>query len=242
MMDRQPDNGAKGLRIHQALARQLGVAILSGEYQPGDGFDGEIENSEAHNVSRTAYREAIRILVAKGLLESRPKAGTHVTPRSRWNMLDPDVLAWMFVPGKPNEHFVRDLFELRGLIEPAAAALAASRRSEAQVEQMRGALDIMCEQGLSTPEGREADQLFHATILEATDNEPLASLGSSVGAAVTWTTAFKQNHSPQPRDPIAEHRAVFEGIATGDAMRARMAMEDLLRLALDDMGMPAQLL
>ena len=71
----------KAPRIHQALARKFGIAILSGEYAPGDGFSGEIEQSDALGVSRTAYREALRFLTAKGLLESRPKAGTHVTPR-----------------------------------------------------------------------------------------------------------------------------------------------------------------
>ena len=82
----------RSLRIHQALARKLGIAILSGEYQPGEGFEGEIEQSETLGVSRTAYREAMRILTAKGLLESRPKVGTHITPRRQWNLLDPDML------------------------------------------------------------------------------------------------------------------------------------------------------
>src|SRR5439155_10663567 len=125
---------------HQAVARDLGIAIVSGRYQPGDSFIGEIEYAEQLQISRTAYREAIRILAAKGLLESRPKAGTRVTPRSRWNLLDPDILAWMFA-GKPDEAFIRDLFELRGIIEPAASALAAERRSDAQLEEMRVALD-----------------------------------------------------------------------------------------------------
>ncbi|MFX7988724.1 GntR family transcriptional regulator, partial [Acinetobacter baumannii] len=92
----------------------------SGMRKPGDVFGGEIEASEALGVSRTAYREAIRILAAKGLVESRPKAGTRVTPRSRWNMLDVDVLAWTF-EGEPDTDFIIDLFELRGVIEPAAA-------------------------------------------------------------------------------------------------------------------------
>ena len=116
----------RGLRIHQALARQLGIAILSGEYAPGDAFGGEIEESDALGISRTAYREAMRILTAKGLLESRPKAGTHITPRQRWNLLDPEVLEWMF-SGRPDERFIYDLFELRGVIEVAAAQLAAVR-------------------------------------------------------------------------------------------------------------------
>ena len=90
-----------GLRIHQAIARQLGTAIVAGLHKPGDVFEGEIEAAERLRVSRTAYREAVRILVAKGMLESRPKAGTRVLPRSRWNVLDPEMLAWMFA-GEPD--------------------------------------------------------------------------------------------------------------------------------------------
>jgi DNA-binding FadR family transcriptional regulator len=223
----------KAERIHQAIARTLGTAILSGQFQPGDSFEGEIEQSLALGVSRTPYREAIRILVAKGLLESRPRAGTHVTPRSRWNLLDPDVLAWTF-SSEPDENFVRGLFELRGIIEPAAAALAAQRRTTQQVEAMRQSLAAMQLHGLSTEEGRAADQQFHRSVLEATHNEALASLASSVGAAVNWTTRHKQRNQVLPRDPLPEHLAVFAAIENSDQEQARRAMGDLLRLAFDD--------
>ena len=222
------------LRIHQAIAARLGIAILSGEYQPGDSFDGEIEQSLNLGVSRTAYREAMRILVAKGLVESRPKAGTHVTPRRRWNLLDPDILAWMFT-GRPDEHFIRDLFELRGIIEPAAAALAAQRRTQGQLDAMTAALDDMTRHGLATTAGQEADRGFHRAILEASGNEALASLASSVGAAVQWTTHYKQRASQQPRDPLPEHQAVHAAIAANNAGEARATMAALLRLALEDM-------
>ena len=92
----------------------LGEAIVSGRYAPGDVLNNEIDASEQLNVSRSAYREAIRILAAKGLVESRPKTGTRVLPRNRWNLLDPDVLAWAF-SGEPDIHFVRSLFELRSI-------------------------------------------------------------------------------------------------------------------------------
>jgi DNA-binding FadR family transcriptional regulator len=222
------------LRIHQALARQLGIAILSGEFKPGESIPGEIEQAAALNVSRTPYREAIRILTAKGLLESRPKAGTHVTPRERWNLLDPDVLAWMFT-GKPDETFIRDLFELRGILEPAAAALAAKRRSADQLQMMAEALADMERFGLAADAGQEADRLFHRMILEASGNQALATLSSSVGAAVQWTTHFKQRASRTPRDPLPKHKAVLAAIAEGDAHAASEAMEQLLGLALTDM-------
>jgi DNA-binding FadR family transcriptional regulator len=223
-----------GLRIHQALARQLGIAILSGDYAPGDAFGGEIEASEAQGVSRTAYREAMRILTAKGLLESRPKAGTHVTPRRRWNLLDPQVLEWMF-SGKPDERFIRDLFELRGVIEPAAAVLAAQRHDLHDLSRMDAGLAGMREHGLATAEGQAADQEFHTALLEATRNEALVSLATSVGAAVQWTTRFKQQRHKLPRDPLPDHEAVRDAIASRKPARARKAMEELLRLALADM-------
>lgn len=228
--------GVKVERLHQSIARQIGTAILAGQHDPGTQFGGEIEQAVARGVSRTAYREAIRILVAKGLLESKPKAGTRVTDRSRWNVLDPDILAWTF-SGDVDEAFIRELFELRAIIEPEAAALAARRRDPADIANMARALDAMAAHGLADPRGLAADQSFHRTILEATGNRPLASLAESVGAAVSWTTRFKQRHQALPRDPIVEHRAVYSAIAAGHEASARAAMQDLLRLALADMGL-----
>ncbi|SEI73426.1 transcriptional regulator, GntR family [Sphingobium sp. AP50] len=226
------DEGA--LRIHQAIARDLGTAILTGKYKPGDLFEGEIEASERLGVSRTAYREAVRILIARGMVESRPKAGTRVLPRNRWNVLDPEMLAWMFA-GEPDPDFIRDLFELRGVIEPAAAEFAARRRTDDQLATMDAALEEMGRYGLSTPEGRAADQRFHHAILAATRNDALSALASSVGAAVSWTTKFKHRKKLMPRDPLPDHRAVYQAIAARDTAAARATMAELLRLALADM-------
>lgn len=222
-----------GRRIHGSVARTLGVAILAGRHAPGDVLPGEIEFSEQLGVSRTAYREAIRILSAKGLVESRPKTGTRVSARSRWNLLDPDILAWAF-EGEPSEAFIRDLFELRMIVEPAAAALAAQRRSVQDIAQMNHALEEMARHGLATETGRAADQAFHNTILEAARNGPLLSLSSSIAAAVTWTTIFKQRGHTPPRDPMPDHRALYQTIVAGDPEAARAAMTDLVRLALAD--------
>jgi DNA-binding FadR family transcriptional regulator len=222
-------------RLHQSIARELGTAILSRKYLPGAQFDGEIEQSEALGVSRTAYREAIRILVAKGLLESRPKAGTRVTPRTQWNLLDPDILAWMF-SGEPDEEFIQGLFELRGIVEPAAAGLAAARRTDAQLAGMDAALQEMSRHGLASEAGQAADQRFHQFLFEATGNESLLALSRSVEAAVAWTTRFKQRRRPLPRDPLPDHQAVRDAIAAGDADGAKLAMGHLLRNALDDMA------
>ena len=229
--DRHGEESA--LRIHQAIARDLGTAILAGRHKPGELFEGEIEASERLGVSRTAYREAIRILIAKGMLESRPKAGTRVRERVHWNLLDPDLLAWMF-EGTPPPGFVRSLFELRLIVEPAAAQLAARGRSGAQLSRLGHALERMDTHGLATAEGQAADQEFHAVVLEATGNELLLSLAGSIAAAVRWTTLFKYRASRQPRDPMPAHRALFEAIAVRDEAAAHAATAALIRQAQAD--------
>ena len=225
-----------GRRLHGAVANKLGIAIVSGEYAPGDVLSGEVAFAEELNVSRSAYREAMQVLTAKGLVESRPKAGTRVTQRARWNMLDPDVLAWMF-EGDPGREFITALFELRAIIEPAACALAAARRTDAEVAEMDAALTEMAKRTLKTEEGKAADQRFHRTILASARNEPLSALASTVSAAVGWTTRFKQRVRARPRDPMPDHRAVFEAIKAGNPDAARSAMNELLRLAVEDMDL-----
>lgn len=222
-----------GRRLHGALAHKLGTAILSGQYAPGDVLPGEVAFAEELKVSRSAYREAIQVLTAKGLVASRPKAGTRVLPRERWNLLDPEVLAWAFA-GEPDVALVRDLFELRSIIEPAAARLAAQRRSKEDVRLMRDALSAMRRHTLTTEAGRAADRDFHDAILRATGNQAMVVLSASIGAAVHWTTQFKQRSRELPRNPIPDHARVFDAISAGDADAAAEAMGVLVDLALED--------
>jgi DNA-binding FadR family transcriptional regulator len=227
----------KALRLHGSIARDLGVAIISGKYRPGDLLTGEIASSERLAVSRSAYREAVRILAAKGLVEAKPKVGTKVSPREAWRILDPEVLSWAFAR-QPARKFLLDLFELRDIVEPAAAALAAERRSSADLEEMRSAIVRMAHFTLAVPQGQEADRDFHAALLRAAGNPFIASLTAGIGAAVRTTTVFKQRERPLPRDPIPDHRRVFEAIEAKDVHRADKAMRDLIRLAMRDMGIP----
>lgn len=231
--DGAPAIGARRAPVHVKISKELGVAIVTGRYSPGHVLPGEVEFAEQLGVSRSVVREALRMLAAKGLLESRPKAGTRVRERSHWNLLDPDLLAWMF-EGAPPRGFVRSLFQLRMIVEPAAAELAAVSRTARQLSRMGHALETMEERGLSTQEGQTADQQFHTAILEATGNELLLSLASSIAAAVRWTTFFKYRTSRHPRDPVPQHRVLFEAIANGDPAAARTATEALIRQALLD--------
>jgi DNA-binding FadR family transcriptional regulator len=208
----------------------LGIAIVSGRYAPGDLLEGEVVSSEQLAVSRTAYREALRILAAKGLIDARPKVGTRINPRHRWNFLDPDVLEWIF-QGEPDEHVLNALFELRDLVEPVAAALAARRRSPAQLAALREALNDMRFHTLATDAGQNADRAFHSTLLEATQNPFLISLATGVGAAIHITTVFKQRNEPLRRNPMPDHERVYEAIAARNSARAHSAMRGLIRLA-----------
>jgi DNA-binding FadR family transcriptional regulator len=227
-------NAPVRLRVHGSIAREIGLSIVSGRLRPGHVLAGEIEASEKRQVSRTAYREAIRILCAKGLIQSRPRTGTRVARISDWHLLDPDVLEWLFT-GDPKPEVIHGVFELRTIVEPAAAALAAARRSQAHLTEMRRALDSMALHTLHKPEGREADKAFHAALLASTSNPFVISLTNGVTAAVNALTEFKQRLAKITRDPVPDHIRVYDAIAAKDADAARDAMVRLIRLAVLDM-------
>src|SRR5207247_2751621 len=88
------------------------------------------------------HREAIKVLAAKGLVESRPKTGTRVRPRSAWNLLDPDVLAWR-LETSPDRRFFQDVLEIRRIIEPEAARLAAIRATDGERNALQAAFAEM---------------------------------------------------------------------------------------------------
>jgi DNA-binding FadR family transcriptional regulator len=145
-------------------------------------------------------------------------------------MLDPDVLSWIF-EFEPEDTLLSNLFELRKIVEPEAAALAAARRSEAELEAMKNALAGMAQHTLASEAGRLADQEFHSAVLRASHNAFIVSLTSGVGAAVSWTTIFKQRHNPLRRDPIPDHARVYEAVKAADPKAAHAAMLNLIDLA-----------
>ena len=224
---------AGALRLHGEIARRLGIAIVSGRYAPGDLLDNEVASSEQLAVSRTAYREAVRILAAKGLVSARPRIGTRVNARSQWSLLDPDVLDWIF-ESAPDTALLNSLFELRKVVECAAAGFAAQRRGPHHIAAMRSALARMAHHTLATAAGREADLEFHAALLDATANPFLVSLTMGVSAAIRTTNIFKQREHPLRRDPLPDHEAVLEAIAAGKPAAAEQAMRKLIDLARAD--------
>lgn len=223
-------------RLHGYIAGELGAGIVSGAYQPGAVLPGEIEFSERLNVSRTAYREAVRMLSAKGLVESKPKIGTRVNVRSRWNLLDQDILGWLFALDAPDRDLVRDLFEMRGIIEPAAAAYAAERCSSADVEAMTDALVRMAAASTTSDEGMQADRDFHQAIFTATGNQVLMSLSDSICTIIDWTTRFKSRAGIALRSGVPDHQLVLDAIAAHDRVESSRHMAALVDLAFQDLS------
>jgi DNA-binding FadR family transcriptional regulator len=219
-------------RLHQMLARELGTKIVSGDYAPGESLPGEIAASQTHQVSRNAYREAVRILAAKGLVESRQKAGTLVTERSRWNMLDPDVLVWT-LSSNPAPSFRDGLFELRSIVEPAAASLAAQRRKDADLVAMEEALEEMRRYDRDSPEGEQADERFHEAIFAAAGNDILSRLASIISASVKFVAEFKREQHID-RDTWPDHKNLFEAIRARRSNQAYEAMTGLIEHARAD--------
>jgi DNA-binding FadR family transcriptional regulator len=228
------DKKKKLLRVHATVAQEIGLAIVSGKLAPGQLLEGEVQAANHRKVARNTYREAMRILVAKGLVVSRTRTGTRVNEIADWNVLDPDVLAWTF-SATPRPEVIHGLFELRSMVEPSAAALAAVRRQSGQLQRMKRALAQMKAKTLDTPEGRLADEEFHAALLESTFNPFVTSLTKGVTAAITALTEFKLRLAGGIRDPIPDHESVYAAIAAKNPTAARDAMNELIRLAILDM-------
>jgi GntR family galactonate operon transcriptional repressor len=213
--------------LHGAVVHDIGLRIVQGQLEPGDPLPTEDELSGELSVSRTVLREAIKVLAAKRLVESRPKTGTRVQQRSEWNLLDPDVLAWQLEAG-PDRRFLEDTLELRSLIEPAAARLAAKRASEDEIS----VLESTCEEMLLAGEDMDAwiapDLRFHAVLLQASHNELLEHLTDIVGSVLRTLFTFSSRPPGTFIRAAPLHAAIVEALRSRDPEAAELAMLRLL--------------
>jgi DNA-binding FadR family transcriptional regulator len=201
--------------LHGAVVHEIGVRIVRGELAPGGQLPTEEELGAELAVSRTVLREAIKVLAAKRLVESRPKTGTRVLDRSDWNLLDPDVLAWQFEAGL-SARFLQDTLELRGLIEPGAARLAALRATDVEIEQLTEACGQMADAAAGDLDTwLEPDLRFHTLLLQASHNELLEHMTVLVGSVLRLLFTFSS------RPPTTFVRATPLHAAIADAIRER---------------------
>jgi GntR family transcriptional regulator, galactonate operon transcriptional repressor len=212
--------------LHGRIVHMLGRRILRGDIQPGDA----LQAGSAMTASRTALREAIKVLAAKGLVESRQKLGMRVRPERAWNLLDPDVLAWQAASG-PSPELTAHLVELRRMIEPAAARLAATRRSAEQLQALESALADMTAAVDDPLAYYRADLDFHRAVFAASGNPFVDRLGAIVSAVLEVSFRLQRRSLIPMAVGLAMHERVLAAVRAHDADAAERAMDEIIEEA-----------
>ncbi|MFX5835775.1 FadR family transcriptional regulator [Acinetobacter baumannii] len=206
---------------HALIVQQLGLKIVSGEISENEKLPSEVDLCEEYKVSRPVFREAIRVLNAKGLTYSRPKIGTVVRPKEEWHLLDPDVLFWL-IQTTPEHEFFKTLSTVRRVLEPELAYIAASTANEEDIERIKQAYEGM-EKATTVEEFIEPDIQFHLAIAKATHNDLLAYMSKMLvlplqqSIQVTSLRPNLQGHS------LPRHKAILIAIENKDPLSARHA-------------------
>lgn len=222
----------RGRGLHGEVVEELGLRIVGGALAEGQTID--VPEIEAElDVSRTVLREALRVLKAKGLVDARQKRGTFVQPRNEWRLLDPDVVRWQF-QGRDDSQFLDDLAEVRGIIEPASARLAALRRSEDDITAMEQALELMSDAARGDADAVQADLAFHRALLAATHNELLMRMEVVLEAGLAARDRLVHG-TVQDDDPTPSHAGVLDAIRDRDPDAATDAASALLAKSLLDL-------
>ena len=212
---------SEGKSQHGRIVSDLGLAIVRGELRPGDKLPPEAQLLERYEISRPVLREAVRVLVAKGLVISRQRAGAIVRPRNEWHLLDPDVLYWL-IQARPQGDFVQTLMEVRQIFEPAAAALAARAASDEQLRGIEAAYEGMAA-ARTTGELLEPDLAFHRRIDEATGNDLLAYIGNMLSLALRESIILSSQLPNTHELSLPRHKAILTALQARDPLAARQA-------------------
>jgi DNA-binding FadR family transcriptional regulator len=220
-------NGIKRT-LSERLAEELGRDIVEGRLRPGDPLPGEEVLLARFDVSRTVLREALQTLTAKGLLETRQRRGTSIRPRADWSQLDSTLLGWH--ARLPPEHpALRQLMEMRRIVEPPAAALAAARSSPEGQARIAAAYEGMAQAGEDVEAFILADLEFHTTILEASGNQFLLPMAHAIRATLLASLRLTNPRAEENRQvSLPLHAAILQAILHGDEEGAMTAMREHL--------------
>lgn len=221
--------------FHEQVVEQLGRDICSGRYRPGQVLPSEPELCERFGYSRIVIREAIKSLVAKGVLEVSRRIGTLVLEPARWNLFDPQVIAWRAQAAEADPTMARDLMELRRIVEPAAVRLAAERASEGERRALRAAYMAMARAVAGKGDYIEADLAFHTTILSACGNQYVRQMQEALSAMLRASFEIVSTKPGGPAQSLPMHEAVCVAIEERDAKAAERAAITLIAHAEDDM-------
>ncbi|MGA8151374.1 MAG: FadR/GntR family transcriptional regulator [Terriglobales bacterium] len=224
--------------LHRQVAGRLGLLIAEGQLIPGSVLPNESQLGANLGVSRTALREAIKVLAAKGLVDVRRKTGTRVRPNSQWNMLDPEVLFWLF-SGPDVPAGLTDLLEVRKIVEPAGARMAAERATLEDLAEMQRAFEAMEAAANDLDSRVETDLLFHLSILEGAHNAFMRPFGALIQAALRTSFRLTSSNTVAYRRTLTLHREVLAAIKSRNRKKAEAAM--LLVLAQTSKDVAAEL-
>lgn len=222
---------APDLDRHGKIVALLAKRIVAGQYRPNELLPSVEDLAAELSASRTVVRESLKVLSAKGFVEARRRTGTRVLPRSSWSLMDRDVLGWIF-ENSDDVEFGKSLLELRKLIEPEAAALAAKHATAADLAAMESAFHTMCE---SLPDDVEtccsADVAFHTALFRASGNMLVEQLAHTISFALLtlfrMTTQLADSHA----EALESHGALVEAIRARDADEARRLTGEILGIA-----------
>lgn len=219
-------------RLHHHVVDELGARIVRGDFRPDEALPVEDALVEQLGVSRTVVREAIKVLAQKGLIQVRTRTGTRVCAPAHWNQLDPDILRWRFA-GEFDPKLLADVVDLRRIIEPAAAELAAQRATPALLAQIKAAFSTMSDE-TAVEAHIAADVRFHLGILEAAGNELLMGLRHSIKGALQFAITFSTHTKDDGRNSLTLHGNVLRAIERQQPAQARTAMLALVDSWADD--------
>lgn len=211
------------------LADEIGSRIVAGDLKEGAPLS-ERMFSASRAVSRTSFREAIKVLEGKGLVRARQNTGTVVAPRGNWQMLDPELLAWRIACGGI-DGFIYDFFLFRRSVEPPAAESAARRGDLAMIAEIRAAFDRMKTLETDDPFGPRyvaADVQFHQAIFRASANEFLMAMGNILEVPLLLSFTLHSNLKVGPTNRLALHEIVVKEIEGGNGPGAYTASLALL--------------
>ena len=212
------------------VVNQLVAGIVSGEYQDNV-LPPQVILSKKHGVSRTIMREALSILISRRMLDVRPKTGTRIKPAREWLIMDPEVAEWRMRALHDPECF-RRLIEFRSLVDPPAAALAATRANRHQRIAINAAYQRLVHASPSEPLQSAAEEALQAAIVDASGDELLCQMGSVVRVGIrTLKAALRSQPHPLPRVPesqLGDYGRLVRAIETADGDGARNAMSQVL--------------
>jgi GntR family transcriptional regulator, transcriptional repressor for pyruvate dehydrogenase complex len=217
-------------RLYEQILQQIEDAILKGTLQPGDQLPAERELAQQFGVSRTAVREAVKALREKGLVEAYSGRGTFVTDGTSQAVRQ--SLDLMMKIGQPEGS--THLAEVRAILEPEIAALAAIRAEDQDIATMREAVAVMDRSGSDGDAFIEADLDFHLSLAEAAANPLILSLIDSIVGLLREQRMRVFKVAGGPERGQFHHKRILEAVEKRDSEKAREAMRAHLQQVRED--------